>query len=95
MGENFNLDLLREGTGLLEDNLSEEQQEYKESFDQLKENYDFIKEMMKEDSEVDSQNPTKVTVASAKTVAVKTIESLPFIEENEYLKNLLEAAKTS
>ena len=109
MGENLqvNLDLLKEqlllieqleGTGLLEDNLSEEQQEYKESFDQLKANYDLIKEMMKEDSEVDWENPTKEMVASAKIVAVKTIESLknlPFIEENEDLKNLLEAAKTT
>ena len=104
MGENLNLDLLKdafeqlEGTGLLEGNLSEEQQEYKESFDQLKANYDLIEEMMKEDSEVDWENPTKEMVASAKIVAVKTIESLknlPFIEDNEDLKNLLEAAKTS
>ena len=105
MGEELNLDLLRDAyekleglLGLLEDNLSEEQKEYKEVFDQLKTNYDLMKEMMKKDNEVDWQKPTQEMVASAKIVAIKFIESLeqlPFVEENENLKSLLEAAKTT
>jgi len=101
------LDLTRDGIKKLEDTgivdqLPEEHQDkvenVKEVLDQLKKDAELIDQIKKKLVDADWENPTQEMVSSALAVSkavIERIKTLPFIAENEAVKELLNAAHKS